>query len=324
MTASTSDVLIEVCDPRERSAEIHDLFARNGKPDFDRAYRRAYLPRIEHGLRSWVGQVEGRAVMHISVNPTRFTDGTRTLTAGVMGDLMVEEEFRDFWTPARLLRTVAADLKREGQVDFLITTTTNDAETVFKAGGFREYGDLRRYVLPLNRAFLAFTRLRRLLPRLDYEVTAEAPIGPPSDPPMKSGSWWRPEASDEHYRTHVPRAEYEDLTWLALYRKGESEPVARAAMSRRKSINEMVLADALWVEGKTTLAAIAIAAARWARKQGFPKLAVSTMAEAVVAAELRETGFFDRSLRSVMLVNRLREIPPVEELYLTGFALSDW
>ena len=143
-----TDLVVECCDPRTREREIKDLFARNERTGFDAAFDRAYRQRADKGLRSWIGLVDGEAVMHISVSPMAFKGAGVELTAGVLGDLLVSEGHRDFWAPVRLLRTLIADLKRAGNIDFLFTTTVADAEPVFKAGGFKPYGSLRRFVMP--------------------------------------------------------------------------------------------------------------------------------------------------------------------------------
>src|SRR5690606_24590743 len=84
---------------------------------------------------------------------------------GVLGDLMVDEAHRDFWAPVRLVRLMVGALKREGNMRFLYTTATNEAETVFKAGGFKPFGQLRRYVIPTLAPYLTFARIRASVPR---------------------------------------------------------------------------------------------------------------------------------------------------------------
>ena len=314
-------LVVEACDPRERTDQIKDLFARNGQPQFDAAFERAYRSRAEIGLKSWLGQLGDQAVMHISVSPIEFSNGVRTLRGGVMGDLMVEEAQRDFWAPVRLLRQVVADLKKDGSIDFLLTTTTSDAEAVFRAAGFKTYGDLQRHVLPLNRAYLGLARLRARAARVRparVEMIAPAP-----GPAVTAGDMWRPVPSERFYRTRVEREEFEDATWLEMKGSRNGAGVGFAMLSKHHSQPEIGFADAFW-GGGADLPAVALAAGRWAARAGYPKMCVSTLAESRLSAELKRAGFFPRAVRSVMLVQKIREVPPVEDLFLTGFSLSSW
>jgi len=54
------------------------------------------------------------------------------------------------------------------------------------------------------------------------------------------------------------------------------------------------------------------------------KMCVSTLAQSRFSAELERAGFFPRAVRSVMLVQKIREVPPVEDFFMTGFSLSSW
>src|SRR6185503_6604335 len=127
-----------------REREIKELFAQSDRSQFAEIFDRTYRPRADHGLRSWFGSTGEQVVMHISVTPMRFVGGGHTQRCGLLSDLMVHEQHRDFWGPVRLLRKMLSDVKRGGQLDFLITTSTADAEPIFKAGGFKPFGTLRR------------------------------------------------------------------------------------------------------------------------------------------------------------------------------------
>jgi predicted N-acetyltransferase YhbS len=233
-----SEVVVEMCDPREHEAELKELFARNGKPDFDNIFQRVYTVRAAQGLRSWIGRVGGRAVSHIAVTPIRFGGAGQNRMGGVLGDLMVDEAHRDFWIPVRLLRTMVADLKRAGEVSFLITTTVADAEPVFKAGGFKPLGSLHRYVMPLMTPYLWFSRLKsgllrvgraRVLTGADRHVQPVAPNDP----------YFRPITDTAFYDSRIPRSEWTDLSWLNI------DPAASVLVGRHSTDPELRLVDVL-------------------------------------------------------------------------------
>src|SRR5688572_4396745 len=237
-----SQLALELCDPRDREAEIKDLFARNDRVGFDAVFERAYRKRAEHGLRSWIGLADNQAVMHISVTPMPFAGGGRTMMCGVLGDLMVDASHRDFWAPVRLMRKMVSDLKRAGEIDCLMTTTVADAESVFKAGGFKTFGSFRRYVLPLSRPYLTFARirsrvsLRRAKPDTFHDLERARPATP------ELAGYLRPVTNAAFYETRIPRSEFSDGTWLAVEEKRKS-PAGWALLSRSQDVPEVQLAD---------------------------------------------------------------------------------
>jgi hypothetical protein len=319
-----SELVFEQCDPRDRETELKDLFARNGKAVFADVFDRAYRHRAEHGQRSWIALQDGRAVMHISVTPLRFVGGGRSQIGAVLSDLMVDDGYRDFWAPVRLLRKMVSDIKKAGEIDFLLTTTTTEAETVFKAGGFKPFGTLRRYVLPLSRLYLGFARLRARVGRSRahqsgfQEWERENSILPQNVGP------WRPLPDAVFYETRIPRLEFTDGKWLSVNANGSAP--GWALMARNPDYHELRLADAFWDDQGVGLGEVVHAAARWGTTQRFKKLAIGTVQESRVAGQLERFGFFARDVRSLLLIHQLspNKPPPVEDWFLLGFALSGW
>ena len=319
-----TELAVEMCDPRDRETEIKGLFARNGQEGFETVFERAYRRRADQGFRSWVGLLGDQAVMHIGVTPLPFTDGSRTLMGGVLGDLMVDESHRDFWAPVRLLRRMVSDLKRSGQIDFLVTTTVADAEPVFKAGGFKPFGTLRRYVFPLSLPYLGLARLRGRVPR--RRATPGSGHLPAHDVLTFQGSGhWRLKTDAEYYDTRIPRAEFADGTWLAV--EGSTGGAGGwALLSRNGKLPEMALADAFWSDDGVRLGEVVHAAGRWAQGQRYRKMTLTTLAESTVAQQLKRAGWFARDVGSTLLIQQLGKVPPppVEQWFLPGFALSGW
>lgn len=318
-----SDVVLEMCDPRERETELKDLFARNGKAVFAEVFDRAYRTRADEGLRSWIGLQDGRAVMHICVTPLPFAGGERALMGGIMSDLMVDDGHRDFWAPVRLLRKMIADVKRRGEIDFLLTTTTTEAESVFKAGGFKPFATLRRYVLPLNPLYLAAARVRARVKR--SRAFASSIEQWEHDTSATHDTAWRPLASPQFYETRIPRLEFTDGEWVSIRHNRKPAP-GFALLARNPHFEELRLADAFWNEEGIGLGEVIHAAAQWGRKQGFKKFALGTVQESRVASELQRYGFFARDARSSLLLHQLTQNTPpkVEDWFLLGFALSGW
>jgi hypothetical protein len=322
-----SDVVVQRCDPRSRADQIKALFARNGQPKFDAVFERAYLPRAEHGLQSWVGIVGDQVVMHISVSPQSFGDGTRTMMGGLLGDLMADAAYRDFWSPLRLLRTMVADLKREGRLEFLLTTSIRLSESLFKAGGFRVIGRFRRFVFPL---WAPYVRASRLWTRARARVITPASLDDLEFvrllPSLRSGGLWRAHACSDFYATRIPRVGYADGVWLRVRNGGAATQPAWGLVCRHSTWPELRLPDAYWRGDTPSLADIVLAAARWGRAQGMRKLATTTLAESRLAAQLRGAGFVPRSYAAAVMLQNLgpRDPPPVTDWFLTEFVGTAW
>jgi hypothetical protein len=227
-----------------------------------------------------------------------------------------------------MLRKMLSDLKRSGQPDFLITTSTADAEPIFKAGGFKPFGSLRRYSLPLYRLYLGVHRLKsgsgllaarpRVLQDCDYDVLASQ-----SD----RADYLRPEPAATFYDTRIPRLESLDRNWLGVSGKREGESAGLALVSRvAHEPRLLALADAFWSDSGVRLGRVIHAAARWGRAQRFRRLALTTIEESRATRQLHRTGFVPREVRSALLLNQLTPAvpPPVDRWFLTGFALSGW
>jgi hypothetical protein len=318
-----SDIVLEQCDPRDREHEIKELFSRNQRPAFADVFDRAYRARADQGLSSWIGRVDGRAVMHISVTPVRFSGGAPALTAGVLGDLMVDESHRDFWAPVRLLRQMISDLKRGRRVDFLVTTTVAEAETIFKAGGFKAFGTMRRYVMPLYRPYLWVARMRGGVRR----YTAQAADFKQCDALSRAtgrGRYWRPEPDTSYYGTRIPRLEFLDERWVGVTDRSGAH-AGCALLSRSGLLPELGLADAFCREG-VHLAEVVQAASKWALRERVTKLVLTTLQESHATKELERAGFLARDVRSALLIHQLGSTapPPVDDWFLPGFALTGW
>ena len=320
-----SDVIVETCDPREREVEIKGLFTRNRQSEFDRVFERAYRRRAEAGMRSWIGLINGSAVMHVGVTPVAFKGAGHSHVVGILSDLMVDESHRDFWAPVRLLRRMIQDIKSSGDMQVLVSTTVADASAVFKAAGFKSAGTLRRYVMPLSRPYLMARRITRGVhacraqPGDFFDQRGDATITL-----AESAPHWRPYTDAAFYATRVPRVEFADATWLAVAGSNGDVP-GWAMLSRNTMLPELGIGDLFWNEG-VRLGEVVHAAARWGSAQDYPKLTMTTLQESNVAQQLERAGFFARDYRSTLLVNAIGPVapPPVHDWFLPGFALSTW
>jgi hypothetical protein len=141
-----------------------------------------------------------------------------------------------------------------------------------------------------------------------------------------ASDYWRPEPAAVFYDSRIPRMESVEGTWLSVPGKERDDAGCVLLARDGASPHLTAFADAFWSDGGTRLGRVAHAAAGWARARRFRKLALTTIAESRATRLLERTGFVPREVRSTLLVNRLSQVepPPVEDWFLTGFALSGW
>lgn len=266
-----------------------------------------------------------RTVLHISITPQAFSDGVRTLTCGLPGDLMADPTHRQFWHPLKLMRTMVADVRKEHAADFLLTSFVPAAEGIFRAAGFQRFANVARHVLPL---FWLYPLLRRLLHREARPHLTSVPFGDNRLQPllgrMTSPGTFRAIPSLEYYSTRVPRLEYPAGTWLLA---GAPDAPDAMVLVSPKSREEIVLADVLWRDAATPLAGVLSAIARWAARQGHRRLVLMTMEGSRLSREAQRAGFLIRPNPHVMMILPLCEpslIPPPEKWSFTPFVLTSW
>jgi hypothetical protein len=320
-----ADLLIERCLPSARAAEIQALFIRVGQPEFSDVYERVYRVREASGLRSWIGLMDDLAVLHISVAPQPFSDGSRTLVGGLPADLMADGTQRDFWGPLKLARRMVADIRKDRAVDFLVTSYLPAAEGVFKAAGFKRFGELRRHVLPLS---LQYPLLRRLLHGEPRPGLTAIPFGDPRADALlgsiASPGCFRPVVSPEYYKTRMPRLDYPAGTWLF---SGPAHSPDAVVLVSPKPNRELIVADVLWRESTTRLAGVLSAVARWAANEGHRRLTLTAVDGSRLSVAAKRAGFLLRPGAYHLMLLPLcppETIPPPAQWSLTPFALTAW
>jgi hypothetical protein len=319
-----ADLVLESCRPSERASEIKSLFDRAGEPAFASLFDQAYLPRELCGLRSWIGVADNKAVLHMSVGLERFSDGGISLTAGVLGDLMADPEHRDLWSPIKLVRRAVADVRKDATVDFLLTYYTPAAEAVFRAGGFKPYLTLRRHVFPLVRPYVLLRRLmhRRTLPRLTAVPFSDNAVDAHLLE-LRSPGAFRPIADRAYFATRMPRVLYPTGTWLLA---GDPKTPEAVVLVSPRTPKELVVADVLWRSTKTPLAAIMLAVAGWASRQGHQRLTLTTIESSVLSFAAQHAGFLIRPEKHtvMLLATSSTAVPAPEQWSFTPFVLTSW
>ena len=319
-----ADLVIEQCVPSDRSAEIKGLFERAGQPGFSTVFERVYLVRERQGLRSWIALENGQAVLHISVAPQPFTDGTRTMTGGLMGDLMADEAHRDFWGPIKLARRMASDVKKDKMADFLLTSYVPQAEGVFRAAGFKKFSEMRRHVMPV---LWPYRVLRRLLLRQRVPTLTAIPFGEGRMEEFLAGlgspGYFRPVPSPQYYATRMPRREFPAGSWLLA---GDPARPDAAVLVSPISQRELLIASVLWRDPDTSIEAVFAATAAWAARAGHRQVSITTIEHSPLSQAALKAGFLMRKepLHIMLLPLSADSVPPPERWCFTPFMLSAW
>lgn len=320
-----AEVVIERCLPSQRTAGIVGLFDRVGQPGFAAVLNRIYHGRERGGLQSWIAVLAGQVVLHISVSPLQFSDGSSSIAGGVLGDLMAEPAHRDFWTPVALVRRVVSDVRASQVPDFLLTSYVPAAEAVFRAAGFQPFANLMRYVFPLVWPYVFVRGLEHgeRRPALEAVPFRDYPIATMARPPGSPGCL-RPVSNSDYFATRMPRIQYPEGHWLIA---GTREEPDALVLTSPKSKAELVVADVLWREPTAPLAGVLSSVARWAARQGYRRVTLTTLEGSRLAQAGQRAGFLLRHDPYPLMILQSTQsvaLPPPREWSLTPFALSTW
>lgn len=318
------------CDSTTRATEIKALFLRNDRPAFPDFFERVYRTLAAEGGASWIATDEqGDVVMHIALFPRSFRGNSGTYRVGLIGDLMADVPYRDFWSPLKLFRRAIADIKREGAFDFLYSDPSPNSVALAKAVGFVSLGELRRYVAPVNPLYLAFcgarARATRTRARCERELDAEgsATLGD------LAGAHLQATRSPDFYRARTggelaPTPRY---VTVRPHDAADERPAAVGMLAAHDGAETAALVDLQWDAERLGVESALHAVARAARAQGFRKLSCATLGGSRFAESLSSYGFIARECIQPMFVLRMnpaQSLPQGPEWMLTSLDGSAW
>lgn len=320
-----AELVIERCLPSQRSAGIVALFDRVGQPGFAAVLNRIYHQRERGGLQSWIALLTDQVILHISVSPLLFSNGSSTIRGGVLGDLMADPAHRDFWTPVTLVRRMVSDVRASQAPDFLLTSYVPAAEVVFRAAGFRPLASLMRYVFPLVWPYVIVRGLEHgeRCPALEAVPFCDYPIATMSQH-LGSPGCFRPVPTSDYFATRMPRVQYPAGQVLIAGRADDPDALV---LTSPKSRAELVVADVLWRDASTPLAGVLLSVARWAARQGYRRVTLTALEGSRLAQAGQRAGFLLRHDPYPLMVlpsSSSVELPPAREWSITPFALSTW
>ena len=144
---------ISCVNPLQHQRALEQLFAEHERADHSEFFERAYPGAVAEGAKAWIGaDAEGRVVMHASRFPHSFVFGGRRLTGGLIVNILVAKPYRTHHPARALFERFVADSRKDGQIDFLYTETTDRGANVLTAAGARTIGRVGRFVLPIRGA----------------------------------------------------------------------------------------------------------------------------------------------------------------------------
>jgi hypothetical protein len=318
------------CDSTARADEIQDLFLRNDRPEFPSFFERVYRTLAAEGGASWIATDEaGKVVMHVALFPRSFHGDGGRYRVGLLGDLIADVDYRDFWSPLKLFRRAVGDIKREGRFDFLYTDPSPNSIGIVKAVGFAPLGELRRYVAPVNPVYLAFcgvrARARRARTRCHGQLDA---TGAASIAAFDETDDLSAQRSADFYRAReggslAPHARYVYVN----ARSADEGPSAVGMIASADGTDTASLVDLRWDESRLGVMDALHAVARAARAQGFRKLSCATLAGSHFAESLSSYGFIGRETIQpifVLPLHTARSLPLAPEWMLTSLDGSAW
>lgn len=319
------------CDSTTRADEIKALFVRNERPGFPSFFERVYRTLSAEGGASWIAtDEEGTVVMHVALFPRSFRRDGRTFRAALLGDLIADVRYRDFWSPLKLFRRAIADVKREGRFDFLYTDPSPNSIAIVKAAGFAPLGELRRYVAPVNPLYLAFCGVRARTARA-RAVCEDRLDATDSDSFAELGAVpdLRAQRSADFYRAHAGGQLAPDARYVVVRGRSTADetPSAVGMLAPTDAPGTAALVDFQWDESRLGVHSALHAVAHAARSQGFRKLSCATLDGSRFADALSGYGFIGRECIQPIFVLGLRPsdpLPQAPEWMLTSLDGSAW
>ena len=304
--ASRSTLDIQCVDPLQHADGLKALFAENEREDFAAYFDRAYPEAVRDGARSWIGRDEtGTIVLHMARIPQRCTIGGRTVTGGLLVNLMADREHRSLFPALTLVRRLVSDSRADGSVDFLYTDPNTQAAALLRVAGFVPVGDLERLVLPLSTSIWAgrvLVRVFHLLLRLGRRwrqpmALERVPAASVDDENLthqpSAGTRLRFFRSAASYRRRLAAFPSSDDHWLTL-RSKHGTPAASANAMVRAMLDGSAIVCSLSRTAETPLARIVPSLAQGLRRDGHRSIWLWTLAGTHFARELQRAGFIAR------------------------------
>jgi hypothetical protein len=268
--------------------------------------------------------------MHVAVFPRSFRGDGETFRVGLLGDLIADVQYRDFWSPLKLFRRAIGDIRREGRFDFLYTDPSPNSIGIIKAVGFVPLGALRRYVAPVNPLYLAFCGVRARARRArakcqdQLDTTGAATIagvaGTAHLRATRSAAFYRAREGGEL----APHARY---VLVRARDASDDSPSAVGMLASSDGAETATLVDLRWDDSRLDVKDALHAVAHAARSQGFRKLSCATLDGSHFAESLSTYGFIGRESIQPIFVLPLRSaqpLPGAPEWMLTSLDGSAW
>lgn len=331
--AQGSKLEVEARNPLEIADEIKELFAAEGSPDFGSFFDLAYAHVSDMGGSSMVARDrDGTVIMHVAVFPRTFRYGDQRFEGGLLGDLMVAQPYRDFWSAVHFFQSAVGSLSEGRRYDFLYTDPVAVSFAVVRAAGFDVLDSIRRFVLPLVPGWLSVLKLRAPVADLRSRQV-----------PWRDGTQLLVHqdelASGRGIRVHRSRLFYESRAWAQITDRSEwtvldvpdakpEDPPAALVLTTPLSQNHTLsLMDLLWDERRVNLESVLYATAAQARVRGYRKLGIRALDHSALGDTVRRCGFIPRNDDQPVLAKPLREdvlLPPADEWLLTWIDGSTW
>jgi hypothetical protein len=317
MTAT--NLKISSANPLDHAGEIKELFLADDHPEFPGFFDRAYPSAMRRGGKSWIGvDADGRVVMHIARFQRRFTFGERTVSAGVLLNLIAAKSHRTVVPVLTLMRQLTTDSKGDRDVDFLYATPSPAGTAVLKAAGFGTVGSVGRFIFPLGdqrwyadaaaRVYQTMVRVRA------WNTSAKAVEYSAQD--FDDGAVERPAGTALTVRPFHPPELYRECLagypssvdhWFTFHREARTAQ-PHAAVLVRGGADRVATLFSLSREPSFPLSAIVPALAEALRRAGYRRLSVSTLIGTQFAQELTRAGFVPRPDRLPMLACTTTEL----------------
>lgn len=295
-------------NPLEYESGLKALMTSHDVAGFAEFFDQGYASAVRDGARSWIGLDDSRTLqMNVTLFVHRFDFRGRSVTGGMLGNMMVATPYRTFFPAITLLKRVVRDARECGGIDFLYGDPgPKGAQAIFQGSRLQQVGNLDRYVVPMRdtrwhrniaaSAYAAGVQLKAIRGELKADCV------PARDSDLRhitrslgDGDRLQPIHSLELYQRRLPGFPAADDHLVEFRRAGDEQSSCASALLRGPREDRVVRLYVLRHRSDVPVKSLVPGLVRAARRLGGAKLQVETMEGSLLANELVAGGFAPRS-----------------------------
>jgi len=298
---------IRRANPLQHAESLKTLMLSHEHKQFESFFDRGYADVVDKGGASWIGfDAAGEAQMNVTLFRHDFVMGDRTLSAGMLGNMMAAKAYRTFFPMISLIKQLLREVHAEGKLDFLYTDPNPGATAIVKATKLSHVADTDRYVIPLGdesllkhiaaRAYSMSVRLRFRGATAAMEEHASAAFDAESFLfPSESSPRVRPIHTIAQYQRRLANYPGSAYRWFTFKLDRRSATPDAAILLHGPAGTGLATIYGVRRKPGTPIGALIPPLAKVLRREGARRLQIEVVRDGELAQELEAVGFKARN-----------------------------